>query len=149
MVGQLDARTGQRLLVAAGDRADEHRATRLGSGGARQRGLAGRGLPAEVVRSAASFAQAGIQPDLTLVLDVPPEVGRARQVAAGKRPDRLEAESAEFHRRVSARYLAARGDGVRHLDGCLPPDRLAEAAWEEIVRLDPRRFGGTAIGASS
>lgn len=111
--------------------------------------IAGRGLPAEVVRSAASFAQAGIQPDLTLVLDVPPEVGRARQVAAGKRPDRLEAESAEFHRRVSARYLAARGDGVRHLDGCLPPDRLAEAAWEEIVRLDPRRFGGTAIGASS
>jgi len=108
--------------------------------------IAGRGLPADVVRPAAAAAAAGVRPDLVLVLDVPVEVGRARQAAAGKPPDRLEAESAEFHRRVAARYLAARGDGVRHLDGCLPPDRLLEAAWGEIVRLDPERFGRTTMG---
>ena len=108
--------------------------------------IAGRGLPAGVVLSAAEAAAGGIRPDLTLVLDVPVAVGRARQVAAGKRPDRLEAESDEFHARVAACYLAARGEGVRHLDGCLPPDRLLEAAWEEIVRLEPTRFGGTSVG---
>ncbi len=43
---------------------------------------------------------AGCEPDLTLILDLAPEVGRARQVAAGKRLDRLDAESTEFHRRV-------------------------------------------------
>ena len=108
--------------------------------------IAGRGLPAEVVLPAARAAASAIRPDLTLVLDVPVEIGRARQAAAGKRPDRLEAESAEFHGRVAGFYLAARGEGVRHLDGCLPPDRLLEAAWGEIVRLDPERFGRTTMG---
>jgi dTMP kinase len=104
--------------------------------------MAGRGLPAEVVRPANEAAAAGLRPDLTLVLDLPPEVGRARQLAAGKRLDRLDAESEEFHRRVIDYYLAARGDGVRHLDGCLPPDRLLQAVWVEVARLDPERFGG-------
>ena len=78
-------------------------------------------------------AAGGLEPDLTLILDLPPEVGRARQVAAGKRLDRLDAESMDFHRRVIDYYLAVRGDGVRHLDGCLPPDRLLQAAWAAIV----------------
>ena len=81
--------------------------------------MAGRGVPAEVVAPANRAAAGGLRPDLTLILDLPPDVGRARQLAAGKRLDRLDAESAEFHRRVIDYYLAVRGDGVRHLDGCL------------------------------
>jgi len=38
-------------------------------------------------------------------------------------------------------YLAVRGDGVRHLDGRLPPDRLLQAAWTEILKVAPERFG--------
>jgi dTMP kinase len=102
--------------------------------------MAGRGLPPEVVGPANRAAAAGLEPDLTLILDLPPEVGRARQVAAGKRLDRLDAESMELHRRVMAHYLAVQGDRVRHLDGCLPPDRLLQAAWAEIATLDPGRF---------
>jgi dTMP kinase len=102
--------------------------------------MAGRGLPPEVVGPANRAAAAGLEPDLTLILDLPPEVGRARQVAAGKRLDRLDAESMELHRRVMAHYLAVQGDRVRHLDGCLPPDRLLQAAWSEIATLDPGRF---------
>ena len=102
--------------------------------------MAGRGLPAEVVLPANRAATEGLVPDLTLVLDLPPDVGQARQVAGGKRLDRLDRESAEFHRRVIDFYLAARGDGVRHLDGCLPPDRLLQAAWEEVVAAAPERF---------
>jgi hypothetical protein len=29
---------------------------------------------------------------------------------------------------------------VRHLDACLPPDRLVQAAWAEIATLDHERF---------
>ncbi|HUR96309.1 MAG TPA: hypothetical protein VMY76_17150, partial [Gemmatimonadales bacterium] len=85
----------------------------------------------------------GLRPALTLILDLPPEVGRARQIAAGKRLDRLDAESADFHRRVIDFYLAARGDGVRHLDGRMPADRLLQAAWQELAGADPERFART------
>src|SRR3954447_5841772 len=86
--------------------------------------MAGRGLPAEVVLPANRAAADGLRPDLTLILDLPPAVGRARQEAAGKRLDRLDGESAEFHRRVIDYYLGVNGETIRHLDGRLPPDRL-------------------------
>jgi dTMP kinase len=51
--------------------------------------MAGRGLPQEVVLPATRASARGLEPDLTLILDLPPDVGLARQVAAGKRLDRL------------------------------------------------------------
>jgi dTMP kinase len=103
--------------------------------------VAGRGLPPDVVLPANRAAAGGLVPDLTLILDLTPEVGSARQVAGGKRLDRLDRESIEFHGRVAEFYLAARGQGVRHLDGRLPPDRLLQAAWTEILKVAPERFG--------
>lgn len=105
--------------------------------------MVGRGLPAEVVLPANRAAAGGLQPDLTLILDLPPDVGQARQVAAGKRLDRLDRESAEFRQRVAAYYLAVRGEGVRHLDACLPPDRLLQVAWTAVVEAAPETFGAT------
>lgn len=96
--------------------------------------VAGRGLPAELVASANRLATGGLLPDLTLVLDVTPEAGRARQAVAGKARDRLEAESVDFHARVAAEYLAASGEGVQHLNAELPADRLAEAAWAVLAQ---------------
>jgi dTMP kinase len=106
--------------------------------------MAGRGLPADVVLPANRAAADGLVPDLTLILDLSPEAGQARQLAGGKHLDRLDRESAEFHRRVERYYLAVRGEGVRHLDAGLPPDRLLQAAWEEIQRVAPDRFGAVA-----
>ncbi len=103
--------------------------------------MAGRGLPAEVILPANRAASFGLRPNLTLILDLPPELGQARQVAAGKRLDRLDRESAEFHRRVIVYYLAAQGDGVRHLDGRLPPDQLLQSAWSEVLTVVPESFG--------
>jgi dTMP kinase len=105
--------------------------------------MAGRGIPPEVVRPANRAAAEGLVPDLTLILDLPPEMGRARQIAGGKRLDRLDGESAEFHRRVADFYLAVRGDTVRHLDASLPPDRLLQAAWQEVLATAPGTFGAT------
>jgi dTMP kinase len=104
--------------------------------------MAGRGLPAELVLPANRAVADGAAPDLTLILDLPPEVGQGRQVAAGKRLDRLDRESAAFHRRVIDYYLSIQGPTVRHLDGCLPPDRLLQAAWAAIIAAAPTRFGG-------
>jgi dTMP kinase len=103
--------------------------------------MAGRGLPPEVVVPANRAAADGLVPDLTLILDLSPELGQARQVAGGLTLDRLDRESREFHRRVAEYYLAVRGEGVRHLDGALPPDRLLQAAWTEILKVAPERFG--------
>jgi dTMP kinase len=58
-------------------------------------------------------------PDITFLLEGPVENGLERHVAAGKTPDRMEAESIEFHRKVAAAY-----------------DRLAAAEPTRFVRLD-------------
>ena len=102
--------------------------------------MAGRGLDPAMVRAANHAATQGLSADLTLILDLPPELGQARQIAAGKRQDRLDRESADFHRRVVDYYLAINGDGVRHLDGRLPPDRLLQAAWLDVRAAAPEVF---------
>ncbi|MCK9530552.1 MAG: dTMP kinase [Gammaproteobacteria bacterium] len=65
----------------------------------------GRGMPEERIAALEAFVQGGLQPDLTLVLDLPVATGLER---AGKRsaPDRFEREQAEFFERVRAVYLA-------------------------------------------
>jgi dTMP kinase len=102
--------------------------------------MAGRGLDPALVRVGNQAATGGIRPDLTLILDLAPELGQARQLAAGKRQDRLDRESMDFHRRVVSFYLAVQGDGVRHLDGRLPPDQLLQAAWAEVRAAAPETF---------
>jgi dTMP kinase len=102
--------------------------------------MAGRGLDPAMVRAANQAATLGLQPDLTLILDLAPELGQARQLAAGKRQDRLDRESADFHRRVVEYYLAVKGSGVRHLDGRLPPDQLLQIAWTEVCNAAPATF---------
>jgi dTMP kinase len=102
--------------------------------------MAGRGLDPALVRAGNQAATGGVGPDLTLILDLAPELGQARQLAAGKRQDRLDRESADFHRRVVNFYLAVQGEGVRHLDGSLPPDQLLQAAWTEVRAAAPETF---------
>jgi dTMP kinase len=102
--------------------------------------MAGRGLDPMLVRAGNQAATHGLVPDLTLILDLPPEVGLARQIAAGKHQDRLDRESLEFHQRVVNYYLAIRGERVRHLDGQLPPDQLLQTAWSEVRAAAPEFF---------
>ena len=102
--------------------------------------VAGRGLDPALVRAGNQAATGGVRPDLTLILDLAPELGQARQLAAGKRQDRLDRESVDFHRRVVNFYLAVQGEGVRHLDGRLPPDQLLQAAWTEVRAAAPETF---------
>lgn len=95
--------------------------------------IAGRGLDAAAVRAANTLATGGLRPDLTLVVDVPADVGRARQAAQGKVLDRMEQADPAFHDRVVAAFRRARGPGVVHLDGTQPMRRVEEHAWGAVT----------------
>lgn len=74
----------------------------------------GGGLPLATLRELQAFATAGLRPDLTLLLDVPVEVGLARKQADEQ--TRFEAAfDVAFHRRVR--------DGYREL-AAAEPDRF-------------------------
>lgn len=62
----------------------------------------GRGLDLEELRSLVSWAAGGLTPDLTVLVDVAPELARERR---GENADRLESLDAEFHERVRGGYL--------------------------------------------
>jgi dTMP kinase len=96
---------------------------------------AGRTLPAEDVAALSGWATEGLRPDLTVVLDLPPEVGLRRFDTPA---DRLESEPLEFHARVRQgfRDLAATDPGrYLVLDATLPPGELADAIKERVEAL--------------
>nr|WP_238348277.1 dTMP kinase [Pseudomonas sp. RW10S2] len=64
----------------------------------------GRGLPVERIAVLEDFVQGALRPDLTLVFDLPVEVGLARAAARG-RLDRFEQEGQAFFEAVRQAYL--------------------------------------------
>jgi dTMP kinase len=94
---------------------------------------AGRELGADEIRALQHWAVGGLLPDITIVLDVSPEVGRARR---GDVHDRLESEADAFHAAVRRGYLdLAAQDPDRYLviDAGLPVDEIHTAV---IAGLD-------------
>ena len=85
----------------------------------------GRGINAGLIQWLNDFSSHGLEPELTLLFDLPIETGlrRARRRAAGSAPDRaedrFEQEDKDFHERVRDGYL-----------------RLAEAAPERFRIVD-------------
>ena len=70
----------------------------------------GRGLDPQILHSFNEIATRGIWPDLTILLDLPVEIGLKRAVTRNlqtKQTDegRFEAESIDFHNRVREGYL--------------------------------------------
>ena len=73
----------------------------------------GRGLDWARLRTLEQWVQGPLQPDLTLLFDVAPEVGRERANSI-KAPDRFEQERNDFFQRVREGYLRrAREDASR------------------------------------
>ena len=64
----------------------------------------GRGVLANKVIDLEAWVQGGLQPDLTLLFDVPVEVSVAR-LASARTPDKFERESKEFFTKIRNAYL--------------------------------------------
>jgi dTMP kinase len=96
----------------------------------------GRNQKWEEVRELSLWATDGLWADLTILLDVPPELAARRLGAA---PDRFEGEGAEFHERVAEgfRYFAGQLPSWVVIDGSAEEDVVADAVWSAIMARWP------------
>jgi dTMP kinase len=97
----------------------------------------GRGLRSAEIAQLNSWATGGRMPDLTVLLDMPPEAGLGRRARSA---DRLEAEPLEFHRRVRAGFLAlARAEPSRYLvvDATRPVGEVSQEIKDRIREILP------------
>ncbi|MFZ2058422.1 MAG: dTMP kinase [Acidimicrobiales bacterium] len=93
----------------------------------------GRGLPIDEVRQACDLAADGRWPDLSVLLDLPPEVAVRRRAAQqaqlpGVSPDRIEAEEPEFHLRVGEGFRTIAANDTAHwvvIDGSASASEVA------------------------
>ncbi|MFC1540609.1 dTMP kinase [Candidatus Margulisiibacteriota bacterium] len=96
--------------------------------------IGGRGLPEDLVRYVNMISSKGLMPDLTILLDVSPEVGirRAGEVGA---PDRFEKEKLEFHARVRAKYLEIAGGDPARIKVINTDQKVIDDVQDEIRKL--------------
>ncbi|UWX82266.1 dTMP kinase [Arthrobacter sp. zg-Y1171] len=101
---------------------------------------AGRQLGTDAVRTLNDWATGGLEPDLTVLLDVDPERGRDRRTAGDAAEDRLESEPDAFHLQIRLAFLeAAQAAPGRYLvlDAGRPVDELAETILRRVEKLLP------------
>jgi dTMP kinase len=83
------------------------------------------------------------RPDLTVVLDVPAEIGleRAARRRGNGAGDRFEAEALDFHKKLREAYLelaAREPERCAVIDAAAAPDVVADAVWAVVnARLHP------------
>ncbi|MEP6599393.1 MAG: dTMP kinase [Actinomycetota bacterium] len=97
----------------------------------------GRELAIDEVRKVSRWATAGIVPDLTILLDIPPAVGMER-VRGRNAADKLESESLEFHTRVRRAFVSlAEADPRRYLilDATRQPGEIARTVATAVEQL--------------
>lgn len=93
---------------------------------------AARGLGEELVRQLHEIACRGINPNLTLYLDIDLATSASRMQAS---PDRLEQEPDDFRRIVRDTYLklaTIEPDRVRRIDGSHSPDEVTAQIWNIV-----------------
>jgi len=96
----------------------------------------GRGLALETVMAINSTATRGLNPSLTILLDIPVEEGFARKGA--RKRDRFEQEGIVFHQTVRDGYLKiAANDPERWLvvDASQSKAKIKEIIWQRVSQL--------------
>lgn len=98
----------------------------------------GRGLDVEVIRKLNIVATAHLVPDVTIVVDLSPEICGERMAAMKKTADRLEGEGSDFQRRVRGGYLEMaeqEPDRFCVIDGTKSIDELEEEVQKVVYPL--------------
>lgn len=96
----------------------------------------GRGIPLPSLRRLNQLATAGLQPDLTILFDVPVAVGLLRR-RTHREVNRLDLESTAFHERVRAGFLQlARSNAsrIKVIGGDDSPAAVADMVYELIQK---------------
>jgi dTMP kinase len=98
--------------------------------------VAGRGLPAEQVATLERWVHPDLQPDVTLLFDVPPGIAIAR-LAQARAADRFESEQLDFFTAVRRGYLErAAAHPARYVvvDGSASPESVSSRLAEVMAR---------------
>ncbi len=101
---------------------------------------AGRGFDPDGIAQISRWATGSLLPDLTVVLDVDPAVGKERRTRSGSAPDRLEAEDLEFHQRVRHGFLQLAHRAPRRylvVDAARSTEQVAAAVRERLEPMLP------------
>jgi dTMP kinase len=109
----------------------------------------GHGLELAVLRTLITMATGGLQPDLTILLDLPVEVGLARKRSAEQELNHLDLQSLEFHERVRHGYLELAGSEPgrwRVLDASAPAGAVQMAILEAVSSCIELGSGAKADG---
>lgn len=113
-------------------------------------GAAG-GLEPGLIASLERVTLEGLRPDLTLILDLPPEAGlaRARRRGEGEAADRFEAEALSFHERLRAAFraiAAAEPERCLVIDASPDPDTVEAAIRGSLAARRPDLLPGAGEG---
>lgn len=102
--------------------------------------ITGRSIPEEQVRMLNEIAIEGYHPDITFLVDIPPETGFERKKSGSLQLDLIEQESLEFHHSVRKAYLdlARDTDSICLVDGLLDRSRIRQKVWEAFLEKFPR-----------
>ena len=102
--------------------------------------VAGQGVEAGVFRDLARIALDGVVPDITLILDLPPEVGMARAAGRGTAADRYERLDPGFHTRVRGGFRAIAAEEP-HRCALVDASGDADSVWTSLRSETARRLG--------
>jgi dTMP kinase len=96
----------------------------------------GRGLDRGKLEALENWVQGGLQPDLTLLFNLPADLARQRVVGMGRELDRFEREQGEFFERVRSEYLAraaSSGGRIRVIDAAQTIEHIKVNLEKEIA----------------
>lgn len=98
----------------------------------------GRGVPADDIATLEQLVHGDLQPDLTLLLDLPVEVGLRRASRRGA-SDRFETESLGFFERVREAYLQ-RASAAPERFAVIDASGNMDQVWEQVEAVLQRRM---------
>jgi dTMP kinase len=92
----------------------------------------GRGFDMDFLETVNRLASGGLKPDITLLFDLPVEVGLKRVFGRGKGKDRMERESLSFHRKVREVFLNIAGKDKKRVL-VLDASQSAELVYQQML----------------
>jgi dTMP kinase len=124
----------EKLIAPALARGDVVVCDRFADSTRAYQGAAG-GAPADLIAMLESPVIGDCRPDLTLVLDLPVEIGLARAASRGGAEARFEAKGAAFHAAIRQAFLdiaAVEPERCVVVDASGAPELVAEAVWAAV-----------------